>query len=131
METTAEEDIRRLMGRYIQAHDTHDVDGVVAVFAEDGVFAAGSGEWKGRARVREFFDSSRARAAESGSRGKLMCANSIISVRGDTAEALTDVVGYGAEREGSWQLRLVAQYRDKFVRREGEWLYAEKQVVLL
>ena len=35
---SAEEAIRRVMGRYIQAHDTHDVEGILKLFAEDGVF---------------------------------------------------------------------------------------------
>ncbi|MBV8715069.1 MAG: nuclear transport factor 2 family protein [Chloroflexi bacterium] len=125
---TAEEEIRRLMGRYIQAHDTRNVDAIVPLFADDGLFTNEAGEWSGRDRIREFFENSRARAVP-GRRSKLMCANSIISVDGEQAEALTDVVGFRSDDNGPWQVSLVAQYADKFVRRDGEWRYAEKRVL--
>ena len=89
---SAEEQIRNLMGRYIQAHDTHDVETIVNLFTEDGLFANPNGEFRGHARIREFFEGSRSRATPD-RKGKLMCANSIITVDGETASALTDVVG--------------------------------------
>ena len=115
------------MGRYIQAHDTRNVDEIVKVFAEDGAFVSSSGEWRGRARVRQFFEQSREQAAP-GSRMKLMCANSIITVVGDHADAITDVMIFRADGDGPWESRQAAQYADKFVLRSGEWLYAEKHV---
>ena len=118
------------MGRYIQAHDTRNVDEIVKLFAEDGVFVGGRSEWRGRARIREFFEHSRATAAP-GSRMKLMCANSIITVQGDRAEAITDVMIFRAEGDGPWQVPQAAQYSDKFVLTSGEWLYAEKNVTAL
>ena len=36
---SVDEQIRNLMGRYIQAHDTHDVETIVNLFTEDGLFA--------------------------------------------------------------------------------------------
>jgi uncharacterized protein (TIGR02246 family) len=128
--STPEEDIRRTMGRYIQAHDTRNVEDIVKVFAEDGAFVTSRGEWRGRAAVREFFEHSRATAAP-GSRMKLMCANSIITVDGDKAEAVTDVMIFRAEGDGPWHAPQAAQYLDKFVLRSGEWLYAEKNVTAL
>ena len=125
---SAEEDIRRVMGRYIQAHDTHDVETILTLFAEDGLFANQNGDFKGHAGVREFFEGSRARATPD-RKGKLMCANSVITVAGDSATAVTDVVGFQRVGEDPWTVRLVAQYADKFVRRNGEWLYAEKRVL--
>ena len=115
------------MGRYIQAHDTRNVDEIVKVFAEDGAFVNSRGEWRGRAGVRQFFEQSRAQAAP-GSRMKLMCANSIITVHGDRAEAITDVMIFRSDSDGPWESRQAAQYADKFVLRGGEWLYAEKHV---
>src|SRR6476646_6726383 len=83
---SAEEQIRRLMGRYIQAHETHDVDTMVTLFAADGLFANANGDFKGSARIREFFDGSRSRATAD-RKGKLLIANSIITVDGDNADA--------------------------------------------
>jgi uncharacterized protein (TIGR02246 family) len=125
---SAEEQIRQLMGRYIQAHDTHDVETIVALFTDDGLFANQNGEFRGQARIREFFEGSRSRATPD-RKGKLMCANSIITVDGETASALTDVVGFGREGESPWSVRLVAQYDDRFVHRNGQWQYAEKHVL--
>ena len=116
------------MGRYIQAHDTRNVEAIVPLFAEDGVFTNEGGKWSGRDRIREFFENSRSRAVP-GRRSKLMCANSIITVEGDRAEALTDVVGFRSDDNGPWQVSLVAQYADRFVRSEGQWRYAEKRVL--
>src|SRR5215471_10196966 len=100
---SAEEQIRRLMGRYIQAHDTHDVDTIVNLFTDDGLFANQSGEFRGQARIREFFENSRSRATPD-RKGKLMCANSIISVDGETASALTDVVGLQCSGDSPWAI---------------------------
>lgn len=51
---SAEEDIRRTMGRYIQGHDTHNVEAILAEFADDGEFINPAGTFTGKARVREF-----------------------------------------------------------------------------
>ena len=125
---SAEEQIRRLMGRYIQAHDTHDVDTMVTLFAADGLFANANGDFKGSARIREFFDGSRSRATAD-RKGKLLIANSIITVDGDNADAFSDVVGLQRLGEDPWTVRLVAQYADKFVRYNGEWVFVEKRVL--
>jgi uncharacterized protein (TIGR02246 family) len=125
---SAEEQIRRVMGRYIQAHDTHDVETILSLFAEDGLFANSNGDFKGQARIREFFEGSRARSTPD-RKGKLMCANSVINVDGDAADALTDVVGFQRLADDPWTVRLVAQYADRFVRRDGTWLYSEKRVL--
>jgi uncharacterized protein (TIGR02246 family) len=125
---SAEEDIRRLMGRYVQAHDTHDVETMLTLFAEDGLFANQNGDFQGRGRIREFFEGSRSRATAE-RKGKLMCANPIITVQGDRAEALTDVVALQRVGEDPWAIRLVAQYADRFVRQGDEWRYQEKRVL--
>jgi ketosteroid isomerase-like protein len=127
---SAEEQIRQTMGRYIQAHDTHDVDAIVALFIEDGLFANTRGDCRGHAAIREFFENSRTRAqGMPDRRAKLLCGNSVITVSGDSADAVTDVVGFQRSGSDPWSVWLVAQYADKFVRRNGEWLYAEKRVL--
>jgi uncharacterized protein (TIGR02246 family) len=125
---SADEQIRNLMGRYIQAHDTHDVETIVNLFTADGLFANQNGEFRGHTRIREFFDGSRSRATPD-RKSKLMCANSIITINGETATALTDVVGLQRSGDAPWTIRLVAQYDDRFVHRNGDWRYAEKHVL--
>lgn len=58
-----------------------------------------------------------------------MCANSIIEVDGDSANALTDVVGFRKEGDAPWAPYLVAQYQDTFTKRGDKWLYLKKVVV--
>jgi hypothetical protein len=126
---SAEEQIRHLMGRYVQAHDTHDVETMLTLFAEDGLFANPNGDFQGHAGIREFFAGSRARATPE-RKGKLLCANSIITLHGeDAAEALTDVVGIQRIGDDPWTIRLVAQYADRFVRQGDTWRYQEKRVL--
>jgi uncharacterized protein (TIGR02246 family) len=125
---SAEERIRQLMARYIHAHDTHDVETIVNLFTDDGLFANQGGEFRGKAGIREFFGGSRSRATPD-RKGKLMCANSIITVDGETASALTDVVGLQRTGDAPWTIQLVAQYDDRFVQQNGEWRYAEKHVL--
>jgi hypothetical protein len=127
---SAEEQIRRTMALYIQAHDTHNVDAIVALFVEDGLFANSGGECQGHAAIRQFFENSRARAQTLPERrSKLLCGNSLIGVDGDSAVTLTDVVGFQRNGSEPWNVYIVAQYADKFVRRKGRWLYAEKRVL--
>jgi len=127
---SAEEQIRRTMGRYIQAHDTHNVDAIVALFVEDGLFTNTRGDCRGHAAIREFFENSRTRAQSMPDRrAKLLCGNSVITVDSDAADALTDVVGFQRSGSDPWSVSLVAQYADKFVRHNGKWLYAEKRVL--
>ena len=118
------------MGLYIQAHDTHNVDAIVALFVEDGLFANTRGDCRGHAAIRTFFENSRSRAqATPDRRAKLLCGNSVITVSGDAADASTDVVGFQRTGSEPSSVSLVAQYADKFVRRNGDWLYTEKRVI--
>jgi ketosteroid isomerase-like protein len=127
---SAEDQIRQTMARYIHAHDSHEVDAIVACFAPDGVFASATSAREGQSAIREFFEASRARSTSANRQMKLMCGNSVIDVDGDTAAALTDVVGF--ERIGGepWRVFLVGRYADKFVQRGNEWLYREKRVLV-
>ena len=49
------EAMRRLFFDYTWALDHADIDGIVAQFASDGVFAFGGAEWEGHARIRSYF----------------------------------------------------------------------------
>jgi uncharacterized protein (TIGR02246 family) len=130
-----EEEIRHVMAAYVQAHDRYDTETILSLFAPDGLFAAHaptplprSGEYRGHEALRKFFDGSRATAAANpGVDSKLVCSMPLIEVDGDVAEATTDVIGVRAAG-GDWTVNIVAQYADKFVRRGGRWLYAEKHV---
>ena len=70
------------------------------------------------------------RSAATRSAGKLLCANSIITVDGESAEALSDVVSLVSDTpDGIWRIDRLVKWRDRFVRRQGTWLYLDKRVL--
>jgi ketosteroid isomerase-like protein len=123
-----EEDIRRVMAMYVHTHDTHDVEGMLELYSEDGLLVGSAGPLKGRAAICAYHAARRDRAV-SDVRERLLCGNSVIKVDGDRAEALTDVVGFRKEADGPWTVAFFAQYLDKFVSIDGNWLYTEKRVI--
>jgi hypothetical protein len=130
---SAEEEIRRALNSYIRAHDRHAVDEIVALFADDAVFtsshAGPAGPCVGIAAIRQFYERSRDRQPP-GRRVKLLCANSIITVDGASAEALSDVVSLVSDTpDGIWRIDRLVKWRDRFVRRQGTWLYLDKRVL--
>ena len=54
----AKDEIRDLAGRYALAVDDHDIDAVLSMFTEDGVFAVAGTELCGREQIRPFYVSS-------------------------------------------------------------------------
>jgi hypothetical protein len=125
---SAEDEIRRTMGLYIQAHDRLDIDTMVSLFAEDSLLVNAAGEHRGRSAIRQFYATWRA-AWPPDRVGKLMCGNSLMLVHGGIAEALTDVVSFQVSGTGPWVVNSVAQYADKFEKIHGQWQYAEKRAV--
>ena len=123
---TPEEQIRQLIARYAHVHDVNNVEGLVSLFAEDGAFVGGT-EYRGHDAIRAVFQSPAMRRGPD-RRGKLMFGNSIITVTGDTAEALTDVVGVMSENDEPWRIYIVASHADRLVRQGERWLFAEKRV---
>jgi 3-phenylpropionate/cinnamic acid dioxygenase small subunit len=123
-----EEQIRHLLAIYAQRTDEGDVAGKSALFADDGRYFPSTGEFVGREAIRE--ELVRRQASRSPDRHtKHVCSNSVITVHGDTAEALTDYVVYQRSGKSPWTILVVGRYHDHFVREGTGWLYAENRPV--
>ena len=125
---SAEDGIRRAILEYTQAHDIYDTDGLVQVWAEDGLFATPSAQYRGHASIRDFHEGRRARA-EADVQNRLMAADPLITVHGSTAEALTSVIGLRRTKDEPWTVTLFAQWADKFAERGDKWLFTERRVL--
>ena len=125
---SAEDGIRRVILEYTQAHDTFDTEGLVAVWAEDGLFVTPNAEYRGHASIREFHEGRRARAMPD-VQSRLMAADPLITVHGSTADALTGVIGLRRANDEPWTVAFYAQWADRFVERGDKWLFTERRVL--
>jgi len=125
---SAEDGVRRAIGQYTQAHDIYDTDGLVQLWAEDGLFVTPTDEYRGQDSIRQFHEGRRARAVPD-VQNRLMPADPLISVNGSTAEALTSVLGLRRAKAEPWTVTFFAQWADKFVQRGDRWLFTERRVL--
>jgi 3-phenylpropionate/cinnamic acid dioxygenase small subunit len=125
---TDEEQLRQLLALYVQRTDDNDAAGKSALFAEDARYFPTTGEFVGRAAIHNEL-TRRQLARPTDRRTKHLCGNSVIAVRGDTAEAATDYVVYQRSGDGPWAILVVGRYLDRFVRDGERWLYAENRPV--
>lgn len=125
-----EEQIRKLHAVYAQCTDDGDARGKSELFAEDAKYYPSSGEVTGREAIYETVAASVA-SRPVDLQSKHMCGNAIITVTGDAAEAQTDYVVYRRQRSEPWDIAQIGRYYDKFVRRNGTWLFSENRAVRL
>jgi SnoaL-like domain len=125
---SAEDGIRRAIQKYIQTHDVFDTEGLVQLWAEDGLFVTPRGEFRGHASIREFHEARRERA-EPGVESRMLSGDPLITVNGTTAEALTSVIGLRRANEEPWAVAFFAQWADTFVERGDRWLFTERRVL--
>jgi hypothetical protein len=125
-----EEQIRRVLALSMHYADDRNARGRSDLYAADARYYPSSGEVVGRADIYESM------AGRSGSGGqdrksKHMTGNSVISINGDTAQAVTDYVVYRRVGEGPWEVAQVGRYLDGFVRSGDTWLFSENRIVTL
>jgi hypothetical protein len=122
-------DLLRLAMRYAEAVDRRRPEALAALFTADGVIARGDLAWRGRAQllgIPERLD----RLYQSTFHTVL---NQTVTVYGDRAEGETYAVAYhlGKPAEGlqvrrDWAIR----YQDRFVRQDGAWLFARRDLIV-
>jgi 3-phenylpropionate/cinnamic acid dioxygenase small subunit len=127
---TDEEQIRKLHAVYAQRTDDGDARGKSELFAEDARYYPSSGEVVGREAIYETVAASVA-SRPTDLQSKHMCGNTVITVAGDIAEAQTDYVVYQRQGANSWEVAQIGRYYDKFVRRNGTWLFSENRPLRL
>ncbi len=126
---TDEEEIRHLLAQYVSCADGGDARGRSDLFAEDAIYLPSSGRYVGRPAIYQAIADRL--AAQPGRRTRHVCANSLISIEGETADAATDFVLYTRQGEGAWEVNQAGRYFDRFVRRGDRWWYAENRPVAI
>jgi hypothetical protein len=124
------EAIRKLKAKYTFALDKRDWDTVLNCFTDDtytdwGVFAGGSGIYKGKQGVKQFFTVDVPKAATFFVH---MVHNDLIEVNGNQARGrwyYEEPMTWAAENRAGW---IVGTYDEKFVKQGGEWKIKEVKV---
>jgi hypothetical protein len=123
------EAIRELKARYC-AHcdDSYAPDAIAALFTEDAVWDAGEkfGTYRGREAIRAFF----AGVSKTITFAAHLVLNPIIEVDGDRARGrwrliMPCTMVENGVVEARW---MVSSYDDRFVRRNGAWLFRSLRV---
>lgn len=121
-----EEGIRRTLALYCQLCDDGRFDEWAQLYTEDAVFRVMGQVHVGPAAIKAFI----AEAQPEGRRGKHVAVNPLIEADGDTARAWTDYIWVGPG-EGQFPVTSAGRYHDRLVRRNGAWLFAERQIVFM
>lgn len=125
-----EHECARLIKVYCNSIDAHNVEGVVGVFAKDGVWQRpGNPPLKGHAEIREFVAHHGVGAVSAH-----YVTNIVVDVD-DDARASSNAYalvfrGRGAAAAGPLPMslpRLVVHYQHKFIREQGRWLIGYKE----
>ena len=127
---TDADEIRNLLGTYCELMDDANWPGVGDMFAdaelvtETGVvFAAGA------AAVRAQYEKG-TRLYDGSPRTRHITANSVIDVDGDTATARSAYLVFQAAGDVPLHPIITGRYRDKFVRIDGHWQFAQRMFIV-
>ena len=120
------EAIKRLKHQYCAyCDDGYDADGIAAQFVEDGVWDAGAafGRYEGREAIRAFFAGVSSQIVFAGH----LVMNERIDVDADSDSAharwwivMPATMMMEGVKTAVW---LLGEYDDRYVRREGTWMY--------
>ncbi len=118
--------IREQMALYCYALDGCRFDEVAALFAEDGEWSTTYGSARGRAEIAELLDQNVPKPGE-GPQRKHYITNIVVRLDGDRATATSD---YLVVRESETGLLPVmgGRYNDTFVKHDGTWFFARKDL---
>jgi len=122
------EAIKQLKARYCEiCDDDHNPDRITSVFAEDGVWeSAEFGTGKGHAGIRKLFQGFQ-KLIEFSQHNVM---NPIIKVDGNRATGEWYFMGPFRFHEGRQARWLALQYKDDYVKINGEWKYQHLRVNL-
>ena len=118
----ARDEIRQLAYRYALATDSRDLDTLVALFVDDVQVGR---DQSGHAALREAFDRSLREVGIT----ILFVANHLIDFDDDD-RGLGVVYCRGEIQDGDRWLTQAIQYRDRYERRDGRWLFVRRQHLL-
>ncbi len=125
-------EIREIIERSVRYIDDGARDRFAELFDEDGVLQLAGNVFEGREALAAMSEPSPRPWTEPGELLKQpasmhVTCNPIIEVTGDTATAETDMVTLVRDDNGRAKITLVARYRDRFRRAEGDrWLITNR-----
>lgn len=119
--------IREVMARYCHALDARRFAEVARLFAEDGEWTTTYGRARGRPEIAAQLDSVVPKPGE-GPQRKHYITNIVITLADDTASAVSDT-HVTRESETGLIPAMGGTCRDRFVKRDGAWLFASKGLV--
>jgi len=128
-ELIAREEIRELVASYAHLADGGRFDGVVALFADDGVLRGGdTPEARGHDAIRAFL---------TGTGSDLKSVTSMQLIRHHVSNLRIELDGPDAARGTSYFFVVTdrgpdhwGRYRDEYVRRDGRWLFGYRRARL-
>jgi uncharacterized protein (TIGR02246 family) len=123
---TDHDDLRALLVRYCHLCDDGEFGAFAALFDDDATFTVMGETYEGRGPIQSFMTAAQPPEA----RGKHMISQPLISVDGDTATAATDYAFVGRGPHG-FAITSSGRYVDRFVRRDGQWLFAAREIVFV
>jgi uncharacterized protein (TIGR02246 family) len=124
----AQEEIRRVLGLYVQRLDDRDFDGCAELFAPEAAYVSRTGEHRGRSAIRSTLEDM-CSTQPRGWRTVHHLSSPVIDMLGDSeAEVVTDLVVYECFDDLPWGIRETGRHRDRMVLNDGLWLFSEKQV---
>lgn len=121
--------IQRLTSDFCWCADTRDVDGIVALFAADGVFdaePAGLGVFEGHEALSGFFGS----LLPAHEYSQHIIGNHRIDLDGDTATGTSYYLMQGAIK-GTGRISAAGYYEDRYVRTSDGWRLQSRRGVPL
>lgn len=118
--------IREVMARYCHAIDACRFADVAGLFAEDGEWITNYGRAKGRGEIEALITSVVPKPGE-GPQRKHYITNILIELDGDRAKTASDYLVVRESENGLLPV-MGGRYHDAFVKRDGKWMFARKEL---
>jgi 3-phenylpropionate/cinnamic acid dioxygenase small subunit len=122
------DDIRRTLALYSRYNDEKDSTAWSELWTENGSVTDRSGTYVGRPAIKRFVDG--INEANPDRDTIHWCANSVISVAGDTGLAHTDIVfaARPTSPDAQWTVSGINHYTDRLVRSGPKWLFESRRI---
>jgi uncharacterized protein (TIGR02246 family) len=115
--------IRNLISSYAHAADDGDGDALAALFTDGGGIESLGLSIKGidklAALIKGIYDANL----------KHLQLNSVITVDGDAASAVSDLMVQAVVPDAGWQTIAQGRYHDDMVREGGRWQFAKREIL--
>jgi uncharacterized protein (TIGR02246 family) len=122
----AKDEIRDLAGRYALAVDDHDLETVLSMFTEDGVFEVAGRELAGRDEIRPFYVDSMDRYHTMLHTPEIHLVTMV-----DESRATGIMTGHAELAVHDTLMITAFRYRDRYAKVDGTWLFERRSVAFM